>query len=72
MTEKRGRRVVRLSRLDAGRLERGDIATPEEALHNTDAGPVLSKPTGFHTPAQAYDPHEKELIENVPPHFGKL
>ncbi|MFY9263187.1 MAG: hypothetical protein GX483_08830 [Actinomycetaceae bacterium] len=37
---RRKRRVVMLSRVDRERLARGEIATPEEAVHRFDAGPV--------------------------------
>ncbi|QRV02000.1 hypothetical protein JTE88_07950 [Arcanobacterium phocisimile] len=68
--------MVRLSRVDAQRLARGEFSAPEEALHVTDAGPVMQRSkTGVvqrSAQPQALSPHERELIENLPPHFGKI
>lgn len=106
------RRVVRLSRVDQERLARGEIATPEEAVHLYDshvgsAAPkvkirkssgapdskvesaatapkaepgaaaesaVAKRLRAMHKSReiQARDAHERELLANRPPHFGKL
>ncbi|USR79241.1 hypothetical protein [Arcanobacterium pinnipediorum] len=70
---KKSRRVVRLSRVDAQRLANGEITTPEEAVHISDARTILPKvePIQVRT-GQALDAHERQLLENIPPHFGKL
>ncbi|WP_216454913.1 hypothetical protein [Arcanobacterium phocae] len=73
MSKTHGRRVVRLSRVDAQRLERGEIEYAEQALHISDAGPVLSRKSAIEPPKPVnLSPHERELIENIPPHFGKI
>lgn len=84
---KKSRRVVMLSRVDAERLERGEIATPEEALHIHDAPPVkprvpksaaavaaaaASGTVKGSTPVRKLSPHEQDILAEVPPHFGKL
>lgn len=118
------RRVVRLSRVDQERLARGEIATPEEAVHLYDshvgsAAPKVKIRKSSGAPGskaesvsnaepgatvesaatapkaepgaaaesavakrlramhksreiQARDAHERELLANRPPHFGKL
>ncbi|MFC5370787.1 hypothetical protein [Arcanobacterium bovis] len=76
---------MRLSRVDQERLMRGEIATPEEALHIHDAPPVRPEfpaqrdaNQGMGTYGRAgqanksLSPHERELLENLPPHFGKI
>ncbi|WP_124054323.1 hypothetical protein [Arcanobacterium ihumii] len=82
----RPKRVVRLSRIDQKRLDRGEIQTPEEALHIYDAPPVRPEipnrdgqrgsGKGSHSSAgqaiNSLSPHERELLENLPPHFGKI
>lgn len=103
------RRVVRLSRVDQERLARGEIATPEEAVHlydshvgsaapkvkirkssgapgskaesvsNAEPGATAESAVAKRLRAmhksreiQARDAHERELLANRPPHFGKL
>ncbi|MBM7824657.1 hypothetical protein JOD55_000484 [Arcanobacterium pluranimalium] len=79
------KRVVRLSRVDQERLLRGEISTPEEAVHIHDAPPVRpamstqqngNQNRGTHGGAgqanTSLSPHERELLENLPPHFGKI
>lgn len=74
MSEKkqRGRAAVRLSRVDRERLERGEIATPEEALHLNDAGIAVSSEHEVAPKVQAKDANERRLLNDRPPHFGKL
>jgi hypothetical protein len=65
------RRAVRLSRVDRERLERGEIATPEEALHVNDARESVSAP--HEVPhIEPHDAEERRILNEVPPHFGKL
>lgn len=76
-----GKRVVLLSRVDQERLDRGEISAPEEAVHISDARVVNPK---FFTAQElalravekaktpALSLHEKEILAEVPPHFGKL
>lgn len=75
-SQKKSRRVVRLSRVDAERLARGEISTPEEALRIYDAPPVKVTPIPENTDGKSrkheLTPHEREILANVPPHFGKI
>ncbi|MCI7550846.1 MAG: hypothetical protein PUK40_02810 [Actinomycetaceae bacterium] len=83
------KRVVRLSRVDQERLERGEITYPEEAVHISDAKSVHPKkpeeratsahsklsrnrPRGSNSDTDALTPFERDIIANVPPHFGAL
>lgn len=71
------RRVTALSRLDRERLERGEIACPEEALHIHDAkrapAPERAAWRQKKVTAEAeLSPREKEILAELPPHFGKL
>lgn len=74
MTKKPGRRVISLSRVDRERLERGEISSPEEAFRQYDAPAVV--PQGHTLNAEPepehLSPFEKDILANVPPHFGKL
>ncbi|MCI6574052.1 MAG: hypothetical protein PT944_04895 [Actinomycetaceae bacterium] len=79
-----GKRVVALSRVDQERLQRGELRYPEQALlHDGSATPVVS-PQGM-PPAAALavngkqainredlTPREREILDNLPPHFGKI
>lgn len=65
------RRAVRLSRVDRERLERGEIDTPEEALHLNDARTVSSAPHEVKG-VEARDAQERRLLGDLPPHFGKF
>ncbi|WP_353065277.1 hypothetical protein [Arcanobacterium hippocoleae] len=76
-----GRRIVRLSRVDQERLARGEITQPEEAVHLLDARGVYPKKYAQAELAQraldaakkpALTAREKEILAQVPPHFGKL
>lgn len=61
--------VVRLSRVDRERLERGELATPGQALTER----IVSAPSSpYLKKVEARSPHERELLEAAPPHFGKL
>lgn len=64
------RRVVRLSRVDRERLEAGDISCPEEAVHKDD--PPAKKTLGADRKSSTMSSHDKELLRELPPHFGKL
>lgn len=62
------RRVVRLSRVDRERLERGDIEFPEQALHLDDqsASPARHHRRGKE-PIQGRD---AQILSERPPHYG--
>lgn len=69
----RGKRTVYLSRLDRERLAAGEIAAPEEALHAND--PPEQRPAS--TGSTAAGPpglsgHDQDILNERPPHFGKL
>lgn len=66
------RRVVRLSRIDAERLAKGEFSIPEDALHQYDAPPVLPQKKSVGQELEALTPRDKEILAEVPPHFGKL
>lgn len=75
------RRVVMLSRVDQERLARGEISTPEEAVHASDARGVHPKQYSSQELAarakkaareDQFSPHEREILAQVPPHFGKI
>ena len=71
-TPKRKRRAaVRLSRVDAERLARGEIANPEEALHLNDLRETRSLQREESAVA-ARDANERRLLGDRPPHFGSL
>lgn len=71
-TSKRKRRAaVRLSRIDAERLARGEIANPEEALHLNDLRETRSLQREESAVA-ARDANERRLLGDRPPHFGSL
>lgn len=72
MTKKPGRRVISLSRVDRERLERGEISSPEEAFRQYDAPTVVPQGHSFSTDEEPLSPFEKDILENIPPHFGKL
>ena len=65
------RRAVRLSRVDRERLERGEIDTPEQALHLNDAGQPVSTQHEVKG-LEARNADERRLLGDLPPHFGKL
>ena len=79
--KRKSRRVVLLSRVDQERLARGEISAPEEAVHISDARGVHPK---FYSPQelaaraakaaqqQSLSAHEREILAEVPPHFGKI
>ena len=69
---RRRRAVVRLSRLDAERLARGEISSPEEALHLDDPKATRSAMREERHGVVARDAGERRLLENRPPHFGSL
>ena len=69
---RRRRAAVRLSRLDAERLARGEISSPEEALHLDDPKATRSAMREERRGVVARDAGERRLLENRPPHFGSL
>lgn len=69
---RRRRAAVRLSRLDAERLARGEISSPEEALHLDDPKATRSAMREERHGVVARDAGERRLLENRPPHFGSL
>lgn len=70
---RRRRAAVRLSRVDAERLARGEISSPEEALHLDDPKATRSAMRGEERRGVvARDAGERYLLENRPPHFGSL
>lgn len=64
--------VVRLSRVDQERLERGEISTPTEALHLNDRRVTESEPAAVEPTVRPRDANEQRLLADRPPHFGKL
>lgn len=73
--ERKPRRVVRLSRVDQERLERGEFASPEDAVHQWDLSGT-TKPAGRQrakaNEEKALSPRDREILGDRPPHFGKL
>jgi hypothetical protein len=65
------RAAVRLSRVDAERLARGEIAKPEDAVHLNDPRETRSLQRAESTVA-ARDANERRLLADRPPHFGTL
>ncbi|UNX55448.1 hypothetical protein MF406_04055 [Georgenia sp. TF02-10] len=63
---RRHRRVVALSEVDRRRLDSGEIASAEEALHGGDAAPDERD-----APAAARGPNDDRLLRDVPPHWGR-
>ena len=67
-------RAIRLSRVDSERVERGELSSESEALHHAlteETGDATSKDE--ETPAiEPRDARERQLLENLPPHYGKL
>ena len=63
----KSRRAVRLSRVDAERLARGEFTEPEEAVHNTD--PPATKTVGADRTDTGRD---AEILRELPPHFGRF
>ena len=69
--KRKRRAAVRLSRVDAERLARGEIANPEEALHLNDLRETRSLQREEPAVA-ARDANERRLLGDRPPHFGSL
>lgn len=82
MDRQKSRRVVRLSRVDQERLDKGEIQTPEDAVHLFDAGPIRVTRTrasekkdgagGGPDNGKQLSPRDREILSDRPPHFGKL
>ena len=66
------RAVVRLSRVDRERLERGEISDPTDALHLNDRKVTESAPREVAPKVRARDANEQRLLSDRPPHFGNL
>ncbi|MFP7695840.1 hypothetical protein [Trueperella sp. LYQ143] len=75
------RRVVRLSRVDAQRIQSGELAGIEAAVHATDARPMGSQVASASAgrsgrPARSAEAElsarDREILGDLPPHFGKL
>ncbi len=74
------RRAVYLSRVDKERMARGEISSAEEALHIYDAHSVLcgqkntvqKKLDTTKKKSVELSAREREILAEVPPHFGKL
>ncbi len=64
--------VVKLSRVDQERLERGEISNPTEALHLNDRRVTESEPAAVEPSVRPRDANEQRLLADRPPHFGKL
>lgn len=69
-----GKRAVALSRVDRERLQRGELSYPEQALIHQDFVAQVPHAARGHTSLDTQDltPHEREILENLPPHFGKI
>ncbi|CRH88024.1 Uncharacterised protein [Chlamydia trachomatis] len=70
--KKPGRRVISLSRVDRERLERGEISLPEEAFKQYDAPAVAPQGHSYGSDVKPLSLFEKDILENIPPHFGKI
>ena len=82
------RRVVMVSQVDAKRIAAGEFASVEEVLHASDAKqpareqhpsgrkPASHKPRDpkgkAKQPAPWLSARDQEILNEVPPHFGKL
>lgn len=79
--------MIMLSRVDRERLERGEISFPEEALAQYDYRPPTGQELaaqgnraagrekrGLRSCASqpTLSPLDKDIIANIPPHFGKI
>lgn len=61
--------AIRLSSVDAQRLERGEIASPGDALRE----PETPRPrAGRAKDVEAKNAGEARILSERPPHFGKL
>lgn len=71
---KGSRRVVMLSEVDAERIKTGEFGSAEEVLHAADRQPGDHKGSGAE-PSKRTDrmsPRDREILNDVPPHFGNL
>ncbi len=64
--------AVRLSRLDTEAVERGDLRDRDEAVARALAAPEGRAATQSGRQVEARDANERRLLDEVPPHFGKL
>lgn len=72
------RRVVMVSEVDARRIRAGEFASVEEVLHATDksARPLAErqakKQARQKDEGPKFSPHDQAILNELPPHFGKL
>lgn len=64
------RRAVYLSRVDRERLERGEISTPEEALHKDDPPARRTVGQADRKKREGLSSRDREILEDRPPHWG--
>lgn len=68
--------VFRLSRIDSERLERGEIAgeadAAREALTEASGEVAHGSSRDISRKTEARDANEQRLLDELPPHFGKL
>lgn len=65
--------VVRLSRVDKERIERGDLDGDAQALREALTGTTGVLGGGeMQRDLRARDLNEQRLLDELPPHFGKL
>lgn len=64
--------VWKLSRPDQEKVSEGIFASEEEALAHNLTARKLSRFVGSAHSVPAHDAHEKEILENLPPHFGRI
>ncbi|MGO1944391.1 MAG: hypothetical protein ACTH1Z_08310 [Ancrocorticia sp.] len=68
------RAAVRLSRVDSDRISRGELASESEALHQAlteETGDAATRNQDGQGVAPR-DARERQILDEVPPHFGKL
>lgn len=64
------RRAVYLSRVDRERLEKGEISTPEEALHKDDPPAQQIVGQADQKKHRGLSARDREILEDRPPHWG--
>lgn len=67
------RRVVMLSEVDAKRIESGEFGSAEEVLHASGRKLVPARArVEPNSQKQAMSARDREILNEVPPHFGNL